>query len=379
MKKRNKIFKLGFIGGGSNSAVGYSHLIACQMDHRFKIVSACFNRDFKESEQTTLDWNLEDIKLFNNWSELLKFGKNDVDAVVVLTPTPTHHEIVLECIRLNIPVICEKPLTSNMEEAQEIYQLQEENNSFVAVTHNYTGYPMLRELKSMVETNKLGSISQIKIEMPQEGFARLDKDMKQPSPQDWRLKDGVIPNISLDLGTHLQHMIHYVTGQNPSHLIADHNTYGFFKNIIDDIHITAKYNNGMKSYMWISKSALGHRNGLKISIYGTKGSARWYQMEPEDLIFYDVHGDKHHIDRASNVVISSETRFNRFKVGHPAGFIEAFANIYIDIANKLEEYLTTGKADNEWTYGPKQSAIGINVFNAARLSNEKAAWIKVDI
>ena len=374
---RKKVYKLAIIGGGVDSAVGYTHLIASQMDHRWDLVSACFSRKRNNNIKTVNSWNLGQIRTYDNWKQLLVDEQGKVDAVAILTPTPLHFEMVSDAIKLGIPVICEKSLASNYEEAYKICKLQNNNNGFLAVTHNYTGYPMLRELKSLVSDGEIGQVTQIQIEMPQEGFARLDISDNKPCPQAWRLVDGKIPGVTLDLGTHLQHMIHYITGENPCSLIADQNTFGWFKDVVDDVTIFAKYPSGMKSSMWYGKSALGHRNGLRIRLYATKASAEWFQMEPEVLTVYDVHGNKKILDRASQVQVAGSSRYQRFKPGHPAGFIEAFANIYSDIADKLDEYKQTGIIDENWTYGALQASKGLKFFEHTVESHSKKSWINL--
>lgn len=372
--EEKKVLKLAIIGGSVDSAVGYTHLIASQLDHRWEVVSACFSSKPENNIKTVNAWNLKNIRLYNDWQTLLLEEKIYIDAVVILTPTTLHYEMVIKSLTLGIPTICEKALATNYEEAEEICAVQLKNNGFLAVTHNYTGYPMLRELASK---KHLGIIKQIQIEMPQEGFSRLDIHNKKPQPQAWRLIDGRIPSVSLDLGTHLQHMIYFISGEHPTSLVAVENTFGFFEDLVDDVSIIAKYPSGMKSVMWYGKSALGHRNGLRIRVYGTKGSAEWYQMEPELLTIHDIHGTKKVLDRASDVNCANELRYQRFKSGHPAGFIEAFANLYVDIADKLQEFYTLKKIDIDWVYGPNQSAKIMNVLEKARESSKKIAWIKI--
>ncbi len=370
--------KLAFIGGGINSAVGYTHLIASQMDHRWKLVSACFSRDLSINEATASQWNLDDIRLHGDWASLLEKEKDQIDAVVVLTPTPTHFEIVARALALRIPVICEKALTSSHQEGVQLCDAVKESNGFLAVTHNYTGYPMLREIQSMVLQGVLGRLINIVIEMPQEGFIRVSKEGAPVIPQAWRLQDGVIPSIALDLGAHLQHMIHYLSGEDPAAVVADQTTFGHFSEIVDDVSCLARYASGMKSQMWFSKSAIGHRNGLKVRIYGSKGSAEWFQMEPETARLHGVDGSLTVLDRASDVSVANMQRYNRFKSGHPAGFIEAFANVYVDIADAFKEYRETGRLDAEWIYGGKRAVRGLEILEAMAKSSRSNQWVELE-
>ena len=166
--------------------------------------------------------------------------------------------------------------------------------------------------------------------MPQEGFSRLDAQGNKPQPQTWRLSDGKVSTISLDLGVHLHHIIDYLTGEYPLQVVADAASYGWFDDVIDNVSCMLRYSGGLHCQMWYSKSALGQRNGLKVRVYGDKGSAEWLQIQPEELLISTVDGRREILDRASSVDVANLDRYNRFKAGHPAGFIEAFANIYYE-------------------------------------------------
>jgi predicted dehydrogenase len=369
---------LGFIGGGSNSAVGYTHLIASQMDGRWSLKAGCFSKEREINSETVERWNLKGIRLYEDWTEMLRQEKGNLDAVVIITPTPTHPEFIIKAIEMGYPVISEKALTSSLKEAEEIKRIVDNHKAFLAVTYNYLGYPMLRELKCMIEDGELGRINHIYIEMPQEGFSRLSPDGSIPKVQDWRLKDGFIPTISLDLGVHLHSIVHFLTGEKPLEVVADYSTYGWFKDIVDNVSAIVRYTGDMRCLMWYSKSALGHRNGLRIRIYGDKKSAEWYQMNPEELILCRIDGERSIIDRASRVVrITTEQRYNRFKAGHPAGFIEAFANLYVDIAECVVEYKKKGKFNSPYVYGVDAALEGMKLLEAFSLSVENKGWVRV--
>lgn len=367
--------KLAFIGGALDSAIGYTHYIASQMDHLFSLQAGCFSRNKNVNRKTALTWGVDDSHLYDNWEELLSNEINNVDAVVILTPTPNHYEMIMKALDLGYAVISEKALAMTHQEGLKISNKIEEKKAFFSVTHNYTGYPMLRELQAMIKDDKLGKITHIHIEMPQESFAKLDTNGNKPQPQNWRLKDETIPGVSLDLGAHLQHMIYFLTGENPVSLVADQSSFGHFKDIIDDVTWLAKYQSGMKTQMWYGKSSLGHRNGLRVRVYGTQGSAEWFQMQPEELLYHTVKGDRMIIDRASNVTVSNQLRYNRFKSGHPAGFIEAFGNLYVDIAEKLQQYKIDHNHHLNWTYDAQQATIGLEVFEAIQRSSDKSIWV----
>ena len=378
MQNYKEPLKLAFIGGGIDSAIGYTHYIASQMDHLFVVSAGCFSRKDAINQKTALTWGVGNEHLYSNWEELLESEVQNVDAVVILTPTPNHYGMIIKALDLGYSVISEKALATTYEEGQKIVEKVEEKKAFFAVTHNYTGYPMLRELQNMILNGKLGKITNINIEMPQESFARLTNGHK-PSPQGWRLADGKVPGVSLDLGAHLQHMVYFLTNENPIELVADVSSFGWFPQIVDDVTCLARYQSGMKTQMWYGKSAIGHRNGLRVRVYGTKGSAEWFQMNPEELNFYDINGGRMIIDRASaNINVANQSRYNRFKAGHPAGFVEAFGNLYFDIAQKLRQYKIDGNHKIDWSYDAIQATIGLEVFESIQLSSQQNMWIKIN-
>lgn len=369
-----KPFKLGFIGGGLNSAVGNTHRIASQMDHRWILVSGCFSTNNKINRETASQWGIDKSRLYDDWRVLLKKERDNLDAVCLLTPTPAHSEMAIYALNSGFPVICEKTLAMSSKEAAAICRAIEANNGFLAVTYNYTGYPMLRELRQMIIDGKLGVINLIQIEMPQEGYVRLNKKGHPPKPQAWRLKDCKIPIISLDLGSHLHNMIYFLTGAKPVQVVADQTSYGFFKGVVDNVICLARYAGNLRSQIWYSKMALGYRNGLRVRVYGNKGSAEWFQLVPEELIFNDIKGRREIIDRASCVEIADQLRYNRFKSGHPDGFMEAFANHYYDLADSLLEFKKTGFYTSPWIFSATLAKEGLDMLEAISLSAKNNCW-----
>ena len=177
--------------------------------------------------------------------ELIKNEKYNIDAIVILTPQDQHIEQLEKCIMSGIPVICEKALVSSLEDALRLRKLIEEKGGFLRVTYNYSGYPIVREIREIVLSGKLGKIQQVKIEMPQEGFLRKAPDGKPVVPQNWRLQDGHIPTIFLDLGIHVHHLIDFLIQEKPLNLVAHASNYGNFKGIVDNVNVLANYTNNV--------------------------------------------------------------------------------------------------------------------------------------
>jgi predicted dehydrogenase len=380
MRRRNKRLKVAFLGGGVDSAVGQAHRIALAMDRRFELVAGCFSRYPNINSRTSEEYGVPSNRTYATLGELIKNEKNKVDSIIILTPTPDHRGNVVQCIKADVPVICEKAIATSVRDCVQIQKLVRKNHGFLVVTYNYTGYPMLRELRKCILERKLGKIEQIHIEMPQEGFIKINRYGKPQKPQDWRLRDGALPTVSLDLGVHLHHLIDFLTNEKPLRVVATQHRFGSFKHIVDNVICLATYTHNMVCNVWYSKTALGHRNGLRIRVYGKEGSAEWSQMDPELLYVHDRLGNQMKLDRAStDVKISSDYRYNRFKAGHPAGYIEAFANHYWDIADCLSGYMKTKKfKPNQYVFGIDKAKEGLIFLEAIKKSSIHQKWVRLN-
>jgi predicted dehydrogenase len=370
---------IGFIGGGQNSAIGLTHRIAVEMDRRFLLKAGCFSTHQNINHETGKAWGVDPDRIYDNWQALLTQENKRLDAIAVLTPIPSHAEIVIHALDLGYPVISEKPLASSSADAGKIRKIIERDLSFLALTYNYSGYPMLRELQVMIQRGQLGKIIQVHAEMPQEGYIRLNKEGKQIIPQAWRLKDPeTLSTVSMDLGAHLHHLIFFLTGARPIEVAAIQNSFGSFQQIIDNGICLIHYSNDIISNLWFSKCALGHRNGLRIRVYGTQGSAEWFQMTPEYLQYANQMGQISRLDRTNAINdIPSQNRYNRFKAGHPAGFIEAFANVYEDIADSLIAFHNNENILSPCVFGADIAEEGLHLLESIYRSSQTKSWEKV--
>ncbi len=374
----NKTLKIAFIGGAVNSAVGYAHFCACRMDNHFEIVAGCFSRNHKISEDTGRIYGVSKDRIYTDWKKMINEEKDKIDAISILTPTPSHFEIVKEAVLNGIPVICEKSLAMNPDDAKNINSIIKEKNGFLAVTYNYTGYPIVRELKRIIENGEIGQILHFQAQMPQEGFIRINKNGQKPLPQKWRLEDKSIPTIYLDLCSHLHEIIFYLINERPIAVISDQSSDGWFENIIDNVACLCRYTNNIQGQLWFSKSAIGHRNGLSINIFGTNGAISWTQMNPEVAEISYADGTRKILDRASNEIKEADKpQYSRFKAGHPSGFIEAFANVYADIYKALMEYKISGKWHSNEIFGVDFALEGLEFLEAMVTSSQTKNWIQL--
>lgn len=376
-QNQQKKLKVAFLGGAYDSAVGRAHRAAIEMDQHFDLIAGCFSRNPEKNRISAAEYRIEPDRTYLNLDHLLKNESLNLDAIIILTPPNQHGSQVIDCLKAKIPVICEKALATSSSEARLIRECQINNKGFVTVTYNYTGYPILRELKHMIESGKLGKIQQLQMEMPQEGFARLTSDGSPLPPQEWRLHDCKIPTLSFDLGIHLLMMARFLFDGIPEEVVALSSSRGNFSEIVDNVQCLIRYSGDIDCGIWYSKTAFGYRNGLRLRIFGDKGSAEWVQENPEFLQYADNFGNKYTLDRASkDIQIANKIRYQRFKAGHPAGYIEAFANYYVDIAKELWQYRTsrTEKSFGKYVFGVQESIDDLVTLEAIARSSLSHQW-----
>jgi predicted dehydrogenase len=344
--------KLGFLGGGVNSIAGRVHLIASQIDRKFKVIGGIFSKDREKSKESAKEYN---VKHFDSIEEMCR----EVDVVVLLTPTPIHYQNLIKLKKYNKPLIVDKPLVSSTKEKIDF-------KTPVIVTHNYSGYPLVREIKYLIQNNILGKIKKIDLKMPQESFL---KPLKPGYPQKWRLQDYEIPTIMLDLGVHTYHLLKFIYPEKITKIFGECNKFSKY-NVYDDCEILIKLNNTL-CHMSFSKISLGNSNSLSIKVYGEKAGVKWCQDNAEELILTYSNGKKEILSRSFAYFEANKPRYQRMAPGHPSGYIEAFANLYVDIFDYLN-----GKK-NEFVYDYKHSLESLEFLEKAFKSYKEQKWIEL--
>lgn len=296
--------RLCIIGGGLTSAVGKAHVAALRMSGKFTLVGGSFSKDRVKSIMAAEQYGCT----FTNPEPV--FEKGVCDRVVILSPTPEHFRHVETFLLLEqFPVLCEKALSENSEQAQKLVRISKERNVPLSVVYNYAFYPAVQKMKEFIKEVNVGKISHIHLEMPQSTYLR-------GKPQGWRLTDN---GIYLDLMTHLHHMVWFLTGESPRKVFSKECKWCNDVGVVDYVSAQVSYET-FQAHLWVSKSSSGHSNGLRVRVYGDKGSMEWYQRDPDTIKvsstqFADVSG-------------SVEVANPRFKLGHPTGYVEALANLY---------------------------------------------------
>lgn len=367
----DKKLRLGFIGGGVGSAIGRTHWSASQMDGFWEVVSGCFSRDPDKSKSSAEFYRIDPSRAYSNWKLFLEKEADHLDAVAILLDSPQHSEIVIELLKRSVPVICEKPLCMTSKEVDQISREFYASSNFLAVTFNYSGYPMLRKLKAKINAGELGEFRHIILEMPQDSYMRNQKAI-----QGWRQRDHEIPMICLDLGTHLYHLIQFLVSKEPNRVCADFGQDAGL-GVVDKAQFLFGFEGGATGSMWITKTSSGDRNNLKVKVIGSKATAAWEQFKAEDLSWSSANGDREIMDRALPDSETDLSFYHRMKPGHPSGFIEAFANLYADIAFGLVQFKATSKYDSSFLCGLEESKAGLIFFEAAVKSFETKAWVQI--
>lgn len=369
-----KPIRIAMIGGGVNSAVGRVHEIAMRMDLEYELTAGCFSRDTEFNLQSGQAYGVPAQRVYSTPEIMLQDPALDVDAVVIATPIGSHAEYIHQALDKGLRVISDKPLVSTLTECRQIEQRVPVNGVEVLCIFNYTGYPAVREMKKRVERGELGQVFKIMIEMPQDSYMRLKNSNKTHAIQPWRLQDGLISCVSLDLFVHMHSLVNYVTGKTPLRVNAlQRSISGVAEGLVDEVDAIIDYSDNLRVNAWYGKVALGQRNGLRLRVFGTHGSLEWVQEQPEQLRAADALGNSMIYDRiTTSSTVTTEARYNRFKAGHPAGFIEAFANYYTDIAYAMR----SGRL-NSHTLGLKVAAEGLAVCQAIAESASSGQTIQV--
>ena len=372
--------KLGMVGGGEGAFIGEVHRIAARMDERFHLCAGALCSDPDRSLKSALDLGLPKDRSYSDYKEMaISESQRDdgINFVSIVTPNHLHHPIAKTFLEVGINVICDKPMTMNSVEAQELIDISESSDLIFAVTYNYSGYPLIREAREIIKKGELGSIRIIKVEYIQDWLTEpIEKTgQKQAS---WRVdpkKSGIGGSIG-DIGTHAFHLAHFVTQQLPNKISADLSCFVEGRELDDNAHILMRYESGAKGMIWSSQVAPGNENNLKMQIYGEKGGLIWQQENPNELILNLLNQPSRRLTRGSSFVGNQSARLTRIPAGHPEGYLEGFANIYREVADEFSAKISGKPISKDILYPTsKEGLYGVSFIEAAIESNSKdSVW-----
>ena len=379
----NRKIKYGMVGGGPGSLIGAVHRRAAALDGEIEISAGSFSSSPEKSKQTGKELRLDPSRVYDSYRQMaekeakLPEGER-IDFVSITTPNNTHFDIAKTFIEAGFNVICDKPMTTSLEDAEELCRLVKKHDIIFALTHNYTGYPMVKQAREFVKNGTLGKIRKIVVEYPQGWLASYleGTDNKQAA---WRTdpKQSGISSCIGDIGTHAENLARYITGLEIEELIADLTTFVPNRKLEDDGNILIHYSGGARGILYTSQVSVGEENSLKIRVYGTDASLEWHQENPNYLYIKYGNGPEKVYKKGNDYLDEIVQHNTRLPSGHPEGFIEAFANIYLNVSRTIAAKISGEKPGKFDTDFPKvqDGAIGVNFIYKAVESGKKRAWV----
>ena len=379
-----RLVKYGMVGGSINAFIGDAHRKAISFDPRVELVAGCFSTNKDINAATGEECCLDPARLYDDYKTMAhsESRRDDpIDFVVITVPNYIHYEVCKEFLEAGIHVVCEKPLCFEVWQAEELLKLAKEKNLILAVTYAYTGYTMVKVMKEMFINGDIGEVVTINGEFVQEWLLdQLDPSGKSKELSTWRMDPKVagISNSMGDLGTHVEHMVHYVTGLKIKRLLATTDNFGHPLDF--NAYVLMEYENGTKGTYWSSQLAAGKLNGLQVRIYGTKGSFEWEQHYPDYLRYTPKNGPPQILSRGTGYLTGPAASTSRLPFGHPEGLYVGFANVYRNIISTLCK-LKTGEKPTEQDLDFPTAEDGLNgvkfIHAVVESAKNDSVWVSL--
>ena len=375
--------RLGMVGGGQGAFIGAVHRLAARMDDQYEFVAGALSSTSEKSIASGNDLGLAPDRNYRDFVSMAAaemHRKDGIEAVAIVTPNHMHFPAARTFLEAGINVICDKPLTTTVAEAQELARLVAAKGLIFAVTYNYSGYPMIRQAREMVKNGELGDIRLVHGEYPQDWLATPLETTGQKQA-DWRTdpaRSGAGGCVG-DIGTHTYQLACYVSGLELDALLADLTSFVLGRKLDDDAQVMLRFKGGAKGGIWASQVAVGHENGLKLRVYGTKGGIEWTQADPNYLWFTPLGEQKRLITRGGAGAGAAAGRVTRIPSGHPEGYLEGFANIYTEVARAIRAKQAGKPEDAAVTFPGVHDGLKGMVFVEAcvKSSASGGTWVKV--
>jgi len=379
--------KLGMVGGGQGAFIGSVHRIAARLDDHYKLVAGVLTSNPETSRASALELGIEKERSYSSFKEMAdqeSLRDDGIEAVSIVTPNYLHFPIAECFLSKGIHVICDKPLTHNLEDGEKFLTAVENSSALFALTHNYTGYPMVRQAREICRTKQIGDIRVVQVEYPQDWLTTpLENSPDSPGNKQasWRTdpnKAGAGGCVG-DIGSHAFNLADFITGAELDELCADLSSFVPGRKNDDNAHVLLRFKNNIKGMLWSSQVAPGNENALKIRVYGDKGGLAWEQENPNYLNL-DIYGSpKQTIKRSGFGTLDVANRVSRIPPGHPEGYLEGFANLYSDFAEQINAKKENRKPDSGSLLVPNinDGIKGIKFISKVVESSSKGGqWLK---
>jgi predicted dehydrogenase len=375
--------RLGMVGGGEGAFIGAVHRIAARMDDHYVLVAGALSSTPDKARRSGQALGLAPDRIYSDYEAMAKAEAkrpDGIEAVAIVTPNHLHAPVSKAFLKAGIHVICDKPLTVNLKEAVSLQKAVKDSGRIFALTHNYTGYPMIRHARAMIAAGELGQLRVVQAEYPQDWLTEKIEDTGHKQAA-WRNdpKQAGAGGCLGDIGTHAYNIACFVTGLELDSLSADLTTFVKGRPLDDNVHVMMRFKGGAKGMLWASQVAPGNENNLKLRVYGTKGGLEWWQEHPNQLIWSPFNKPPQTLGRGTGAVGPAGARMTRVPPGHPEGYLEGFANIYSEVAAAIRAARGKKKVDPAVMFPTVEDGVrGVAFIEAAVKSSAKdGKWVKV--
>jgi predicted dehydrogenase len=340
MTEETRRIRVGMVGGGPGAGIAETHRTAMRLDDKCVLVAGVFSRDSEKSRGAAKRLRIDSDRVYPDYSVMAevesKRESDRIDVAVIVTRTDSHFEIAKKFLQSGIQVICDKPLCLSLTEARELKRLAEEKELLLCLTHNYSGYAMVRHAARMVRNGDLGKVCVVQAEHASGWAAKLLENQGHPQAA-WRT-DPVLSgdaSVLFDLGTHAHQLARFVTGLEVTEVAAELSQIVQGRAIKDNANLLLRFSNGARGTLWASMAAIGNEHGLRIRVYGDRGSLAWHHEDPCHLRYCPLDGPQQILAQGADGLSAEAKRWTRAGLGHPEGFFESFANIYTEVAEAI--------------------------------------------
>ena len=374
--------RLGMVGGGEGAFIGAVHRLAARMDDHYELVAGALSADDDKARRSAATLGLDPARSYSSYAEMARqeaARMDGIDVVAIVTPNHLHVPVAEAFLKVGIHVICDKPLSLNLEEGRRLQSLASASGKVFCLTHNYTGYPLVRHAREMVQSGLLGDIRLVQVEYPQDWLSE-PIELQGQKQAEWRTdpaRSGAGGCLG-DIGTHAYNLADFVTGLPLDQVCAELTTFVPGRRLDDNVAILLRYQGGAKGMLWASQVAVGHENGLRLRVYGTRGGIEWVQADPNVLGYSPLGEPRRTLTRGSPAVGAAAARMTRIPAGHPEGYLEGFANLYTEAAQAIRAVDAGLPIPDEVTFPTLEDGLKGMAFIEAVVASSRAgaAWVR---